>query len=114
MAIDDLSNARLLDAKHRRHQPHGTVQVFRVLADDRDAVRGPVADQELAVAVEDHPARRAQRERPLMIVLRHLEEFLVLHDLQHPEAHREDRENDRNDRLQRRQPDADPPTIFRG
>ena len=37
------------------------VQILGVLADDRDAVRVAVLDEHLAVAVEHHAARRAQR-----------------------------------------------------
>jgi len=46
----------------------------------------PVLDQEPAVPVEKHPAGRAQGERPLMVVLRHLIVFGVLNNLQDPEA----------------------------
>ncbi len=47
----------------------------------------------LPVAIEHDPARRAQRERPLVVVLRHLLELRVLDDLQHPEADGERRED---------------------
>ena len=53
-----------------------------------------------AVAVEHDAARRAQRERPLMVVLRHLLELRVLHDLEHPEADRQHREHADDDVLQ--------------
>jgi hypothetical protein len=79
-------------SRARGEQPHRAVQILGVLADDRDAVGAAVLDQHLAVAVEHDAARRPQRERPLMVVLRHLLELRVLHDLQHPEADREDRE----------------------
>ena len=56
-----------------------------MLADERDVEGVPVLDEDLAVAVEQHAARRAQRQRALVVVLRHLVELLVLDDLEEPE-----------------------------
>ena len=50
-----------------------------------------------AVAVEQDAARRAQRQRPLVVVLGHLFELRVLDDLEHPEARRPGPQNDRDD-----------------
>ena len=110
--IDDLAHAALLEAEHRRQQPDRAVQILRVLADDRDAVGVPVLDEHVAVAVEHHAARRAQRERPLVVVLGELGELLVLDDLQHPEAHGQDREQQRDDVLQDAQSNRDLSPIF--
>ena len=44
-----------------------------------------------AVAIVDHAARRAQRDRALVIVLGELLEFFVLDDLEIPEAERQQR-----------------------
>ena len=46
-----------------------------MLAQDRDVERVAVLDEDATVAIEDDPARRAQRQRPLVIVLGHLLEL---------------------------------------
>ncbi len=66
-----------------------------MLPHDRDAVGTAVDDEHPLVPVEHDAARRAERERPLMVVFRHLVELRVLDDLQHPEPasqHDEDRD----------------------
>ena len=73
-------------AEHVGQQSNGALDVFGVLAHDRDAVGVPVLDQHAAVAVEHQAARRPQRQRPLVIVLRHLGEFRVLDDLEAPRS----------------------------
>ena len=65
-----------------------------------------------AVAIEHDAARRAQRQRPLVVVLGQLLELGVLHDLQHPEAHRQRREQHRDQDLEDRQPRADATPFF--
>ena len=60
--------------------------------DDRDVERGAVLDEHAAVAVEQHAARRPERQLALVVVLRHLLELRVLDDLEEPEAHGEQRE----------------------
>jgi len=67
-------------------QFHGATEIFGVLADDRNREGVAVIDKDPAVAVEHHPTRRAQRQRALVIVRRHLLVLQVLHDLQGPEA----------------------------
>ena len=71
-----------------------------------------VLDEHLPVAVEEDAARRAQRERPLVVVLRHLLELGVLHDLQEPEADAERGEHHDAAHLQDGQPDGDAAAIF--
>ena len=53
-------------------------EILGVLADDGDAERVAVLDEHAAVPVEDDAARRAQGERPLVVVLGHLLELRVL------------------------------------
>jgi hypothetical protein len=64
------------------------------------------------VTIEQHPARRSQRERPLVIVLGHLAVVVVLNDLEKPEAHRERRKHDDRADLEDRKSDPDASTIF--
>src|SRR6266508_3212511 len=59
-----------------------------------------------------HAARRAQRERPLVIVQRHLLVLLLLNDLEEPEANRQRGKRHDDADLQRDEPDGDSPTIF--
>ncbi len=92
------------DAEHVGDQADRAIQVLRVLADDRDAVGMAVADEDRIVAIVDHAPRRPQRESPLMVVLGHLLVGLVLHDLQHPEAHRQHGEHGDDEVLQDGQP----------
>ncbi len=67
----------------------------------------------LPVAVEQHAARRRQRQLPEVVVLRHLAELLVLRDLEDPEPHGERRKRDRHDVLQDRQPERQAAAIVR-
>ena len=53
-------------------------------------------------------------KRPLVVVLRHHLELLVLDDLQHPEADGEHREHDDHQGLKHRQPGRDFSAIFNG
>ena len=66
----------------------------------------------LPLRSKTHPARCAQGERALVVVLRHLLELLVLHDLQNPEAHGQHREQPQHDILQDVQADADAASIL--
>ena len=100
--IDDLADAPLLDAGHGRQHADRPVEVGRVQADDRDGVAGPVLDQDPAVAVVEHAARRAQRQLALMVVLGHLAELLVLDDLEEPERAGQQHEPHEDGHLQHR------------
>jgi hypothetical protein len=71
-----------------------------------------VLDQDLPVAVVQDAARRAQRERPLVIVLRHLLEPGVLDDLQEPEADGQHGKHHHAAHLQDCHPDGDAAAIF--
>ena len=112
MTLDDRAHPGLVHAEDAGEQTDRAVQVFRVLAHDRNAVGVAVLDEHLAFAVEDDAARRAQGERPLMVVLRHLFELRVLDDLQHPEADGENREDDRDDVLQNGEAHADAAPFY--
>jgi hypothetical protein len=57
-------------------------------------------------------ARRPQRERPLVVVFRHLGELFVLDDLEDPEADGKDGECHDHADLQRGEPDGNAPAIF--
>jgi hypothetical protein len=94
--------AAFVEAEHAGEELNRPVEILGVLADDRDAVRPAVVDQNLAVAIEHQTARRSEGKRPLMVVLGHLLELRVLHHLQHPEADRQHREQDGDDVLQDR------------
>src|SRR5205823_4143810 len=58
MAIDDLPKTLLVVAEDCGQQANRTIQIFGVFADDRDAVRMAVLDQNLAVAIEYDPTWR--------------------------------------------------------
>ena len=64
------------------------------------------------MAIEQHAARSPQRERALVVVLRHLLVLRVLRDLQDPETDRERREQEDRPDLQDDQPRADASPIF--
>ena len=65
-----------------------------------------VLDEHAPIAIEHDPARRAQGKRPLMVVRRHFLELVVLNHLQDPEAHGQDREDDRDQVLKEAQAGA--------
>ena len=101
--LEVLAQFLLVAPHHLGQQVHRAVEVARVLAHDRDVERGPVLDQHLAVAVEDHPARRPQRQGALVVVLRHLAELGVLENLEVPEAaQQEGEQGDHGERAARR------------
>ena len=89
-----------------------SVEILCVLAKNRDAVRVTVLDEHGAVAIEDHAARRPQRERTLIVVFGELGVRVVLGDLKHPEAHGQDREQQRDEDLQDAQSNPDVSPIF--
>ena len=93
MAVDDIVHVLRIEAGDLRKHVDSPVEIFGVLADDRDGERAAVFDQHLAVAIEHDTARRAQRDRALVVVFGQLLELLVLNDLQVPEAERENGEH---------------------
>ena len=110
--IDDLAHAALLESEERCQQLNGAIQILCVLAKNGDAVRMTVLDEHGAVAIEHHAARRPQRERALIVVFGELGVLLVLGDLKHPEAHGQDREQQRDEDLQDAQSNRDVSPIF--
>jgi hypothetical protein len=115
MTVHDLADTRLFDAQHCRQQAHRPVQILGVLAHDGDAIGVAILDEHDAVAIEHDAAWRAQRERALMVVLGHLLELRVLHDLEYPEAHRKEGKQRGDGVLSHTQPDPDaPPFLVEG
>ena len=98
-AIDGLAQSRFVHSGGRGQDVQRPIDVPRLLAQQRDVERALVLDEDLAVPVEQHAARRRQRQPPHVVVLRHLPELLVRGDLEHPERDRERREENRNDVL---------------
>ncbi len=90
----------------------GLIEILGVLAKDGDGEGVTILDEDLAVAVEQDPTRRAQRERALMVVLRHLLVLGVLDDLQDPEADAERGKRQDDGDLEHDQPLTDSPAIF--
>ncbi len=90
--LQDVSDELFLHVGDLRQATHGLVEVGHALADDRDRERRAVLDEHAAVAVEDDTARRTQGNRALVLVVCNLAVFLVLHDLQEPEADRQEAE----------------------
>jgi hypothetical protein len=95
-----------------RQHADRAIDVLGVLADDGNRERVPIVDEHLAVSVVKHTARRAQRERPLVIVCGHFLVLGVLDDLQEPEADAERGKHDHAGHLQYGEPDSDAPAIF--
>jgi hypothetical protein len=58
-------------------------------------------------------ARRGQRQPPEMILLGHLAELLMLHDLEHPEGDRQRREENGNDVLKPGEPHGEAAAVLR-
>jgi hypothetical protein len=111
--VEDVPDPALVEAENGRQQPHGAIQILTVLTDDRDAVRMAVLDENMAGSIEDDPARRAKRQRALVVVLRHLLELRMLRDLQHPEADGKNREQRDDHELHDRQARGDSASVFK-
>ncbi len=112
MTLDDVLNLLQVEPRHAREEPRGLIEILGVLAKDGDREGVTILDQDLAVAVEQDPTRRAQSERALMVVLRHLLVLLVLSDLQDPETHGECGKRHNHGDLEYDQSLADSPAIF--
>src|SRR6185295_1957960 len=112
MALDDVLHQFQVEPRHAREESRGLTKVLGVLAQDGDREGVTVLDEHLAVAVEQDPTRRAQRERALMVVLRHLLVLVVLSDLQDPETHAERGKRHDHGDLEYDQSLADSPAIF--
>ncbi len=112
MTLDDRAHAGFLEAEDGRENADGPRQIFRVLAHNRDAVRVAVLHHHAPVAIEHEAARRPQRKRALVVVLRHFVVLLVLHDLEHPEAHGQNGKHGRDNDLQAAETKAGFPAIF--
>src|SRR5437762_7994678 len=112
MTPDDRADVLDVETRDLRQHADRLVEIFRVLADDRDGEGVAVLDEDLAVAVVEHSARRAQRDRALIVVFRHLGVLVVLDDLQEPEADRQRRKHRDARDLQHGQPRRNPSSIF--
>ena len=108
-----LAKARFVLAGDAREQPDRFVEVLDLLGHDRDVERVAVLDEHAAVTIEQHAARRAERNGPQMVVLGHLAVLLVVGHLREPEADPERDEHHGDDVLNRRQPEARIPPIVR-
>ena len=112
MAVHEILDVALVKARHRRQHLDRVIEVLAVLADDGDREGAPIFDQHLHVAVEHDAARRAQRDRALVVVVGQLDELGVLHDLEIPEAARQRGKRRRDDELQHVQPHRHLAAIF--
>ena len=70
-------------------------------------------DQDFAIAVDEHTARRRQRQAAHVIVFRHLAEALVMGDLEHPERHGECGKSRGQQILQHAEPKRQRPPVIR-
>ncbi len=84
-----------------------------LLPHEGDVARVLVLDQDLPVAVEEHAARRRQREPPAVIVLRDLPELLMLRHLERPERDDEQGKDRRDQELDPRQPHTEVAPVVR-
>ena len=89
MPLDDFANRLFVDAGGGGEHAGDRVQIGQPLTHDRDRVGIAILHEHAIVAVEQHATRRAQRNRPLVVVVRPLQVEAVLHDLQDPEPDRE-------------------------
>ena len=112
MAFDSLPNLGGINIRNSRKQIDRAVEILQMLADNRHVEGSTVLDEYLAISVEQHPPRRAQGPRPLMVVLRHLQVSLVLSDLQQPEADCQHHEHRNSPYLQHGHAQREPPPIF--
>ena len=112
MARDDVANLVRRHVGHARQQLDRALEILAVLAEDRDVERAPVLDEHAAFAIEDHAARRTQRQRPLVVVLRHLLEPGVLRDLEEPEAAGKQQERDEDNTLNRADANGEAAFVF--
>jgi hypothetical protein len=86
MTVHQLLHPPLIGARDGGQQANRAIEVGSVQPHDRDIEGGAVLDEHAAVAIEQHAARRPQRQLALVVVLRHLLELRVLDDLEEPEA----------------------------
>ncbi len=117
VAAHDVGEVRLLHAGRGGQPPDRIAQVARIrtlFPDDRDRVRVVVLDEHLPVAVEQHAARRAERNGAQLVALRHFQVLLVLRDLEDPEADGEERQTDNRHAPKDAQADQQPLAIFKG
>jgi hypothetical protein len=112
MTLDDVLHLLQVEPRHACEEPGGLIEILGVLAKDGDREGVTILDQNFSVAVEQDPTRRAQGERALMVVLRHLLVFLVLSNLQDPETHGERSKRHNHGDLECDQSLADSPAIF--
>ena len=103
-AVDGLAQLRFVGVGGERQRVQRLVEFFGLFAHERDVEAVPVLDQHLAVTIEQHAARRRQRQSAEMVFFGHLAELLVLGDLENPESDRQRRKRHRDDVLQHRQP----------
>ncbi len=112
-AIHRLPHHRFVRAGRQRQGVQRLIEVLRLLAHQRDVEGALVVDQDLAVAIEQHAARRRQRQPAQMVLFGDLFEFLVLRDLEDPEDDRQRPEDHRDDDLQRREAHRQAAAILR-
>src|SRR5215212_4316493 len=112
MAVDDLPDLCGIKAGNFRQLLNGVLEVLGVLANDGNGEGMTVVDQNFAVAIEQHATRSTQRQRPLVIVLRHFDVLLPLYDLQNPEADRQRRKDRDHGNLQHHQPAGNTSSIL--
>ena len=87
-AVHGFAQLRLVGAGRLRQHVQRLIEILGLLADQRDVEAVLVLDQDPAVAIEQHAARRRQRQPPQVVVLGHLAELFVLRDLEDPEPDR--------------------------
>ena len=112
MPVHDFLHVLRIEARDFRQDANRAIEVFCVLADDGNGERAAVFDEHRAVAIEHHAARRAQRDRALMVVLGKLPELLVLDDLDVPEAEGKNREQDGTPHLKHDETNREAASIF--
>jgi hypothetical protein len=103
-AVDRLAHDRFVGTCRLRQHVQRLLEILGLLPDESDGVGVVILDKDLSMAIEQHTPGRRQRQLPHVVLFRHLPEFLVLRDLEHPERDRQRGEQDGDDVLQRRQP----------
>ncbi len=111
-ADEPLADRRLAHVERRAEPGDEAVEVVGELGDEHDVERGAVAHQDLALAVEESPARRGEGHEARAVVLRQAAEVARADHLQVPELDDEGGDEHHRQGLQDREAGLDDPQVL--